>query len=139
MRPHLTLSPKELLQAILCVACGGAVGTACRDLLLKLQASAVGDDWTARIPWVLLAINLIGVFIATRLLRGPLRHHDPNDLMRLLLITGLFGGFTSYSSLFVDLAAIWHRSIAGSLLVALLALLSGALAACLGLGHRHAR
>jgi fluoride exporter len=139
MRPHLTLSPKQLMLAILCVASGGAAGTLCRDLLLKWQSNGTSIDWTTRIPWVLLLINLLGVFLATRLLRGPLKHHDPNDFWRLLLITGLFGGFTSYSSLFVDLAAIWHVSIAGSLLVALLALVSGALAAWLGLGRRHAR
>ncbi|MGD0054922.1 MAG: CrcB family protein [Acidimicrobiales bacterium] len=139
MRPHLTLNPKELALAIFAVLCGGAVGTVIRDLLLKWQPSGHGTDWTMKIPWILLLINLVGVFLATRLLRGPLRHHDPNDLTRLLLITGLFGGFTSYSSLFVDLAAIWHVSIGGSIFVALLALLSGALAAWLGLGRRQAR
>ena len=138
MRPHLTLKPKQLAAAILVVLCGGAVGTLGRDLLLKWHSNSSGPDWTSRIPWMLLLINLVGVFLATRLLRGPLRHHDPNDLTRLLLITGLFGGFTSYSSLFVDLAAIWHLSVGGSLFVALLALLSGACAAWLGLGRRHA-
>jgi fluoride ion exporter CrcB/FEX len=110
MRPHLTLSPKQLLVGVLCVASGGAAGTLCRDLFLKWQSNGTGSDWTSRIPCVLLLINLVGVFLATRLLRGPLRHHDPNDVTRLLLITGLFGGFTSYSSLFVDLADIWHVS-----------------------------
>jgi CrcB protein len=137
--PHVTLSPKKLTVAIFAVVCGGAVGTVFRDLLLKLQPTATGSDWTARIPWVLLTINLVGVFLATKLLRGALRHHDPNNLARLLVITGLFGGFTSYSSLFVDLAAIWHLSITGSLLVAVSALLSGALAAWLGLLRRPAR
>jgi len=137
--PHVTLSHRKLAVAILVVAGGGALGTVCRDLLLKWQRVPTGSDWTSRIPWVLLAINLVGVFVATRLLRGALRHRDPNNLMRLLLITGLFGGFTSYSSLFVDLAAIWHLSIAGSLLVAVSALLSGVFAAWLGLGRRHAR
>lgn len=109
-----------------------------RDLLLKWQPAPSGSDWTSRIPWVLLAINVVGVYLATKLLRGALRSHDPNDLTRLLLITGLFGGFTSYSSLFVALAAIWHLSIAGSLFVALLALVSGVIAAWLGLVRRSA-
>jgi CrcB protein len=137
--PHVTLSNKKLAVAILVVACGGAVGTALRDLLMKLQPTASGSDWTSRIPWILLAMNVAGVYLATKLLRGALRHHDPNNLMRLVLITGLFGGFTSYSSLFVALAAIWHLSIAGSLLVAAGALLSGAIAAWAGLLRRHAK
>jgi CrcB protein len=139
MAPHVTLKPKQLVIAIFAVALGGALGTLCRDLLLKLQPTPNGTDWTSRIPWVLLAINLVGVLFATRLLRGPLRHRDPNDVGRLLVITGLFGGFTSYSSLFVDLAAIWHLSIAGCLFVAVSALLSGVFAAWLGLRRRHAR
>jgi fluoride ion exporter CrcB/FEX len=110
-----------------------------RDLLLKIQPTPKGVDWTSRIPWVLLVINVVGVLLATRLLRGPLRHRDPNDLARLLIITGLFGGFTSYSSLFVDLAGIWHLSIAGGVFVAILALLSGVFAAWLGLGWRQAQ
>jgi fluoride ion exporter CrcB/FEX len=139
MAPHVTLKPKQLVVAIFAVAIGGAFGTLCRDLLLKLQPAPHGSDWASRIPWVLLAINLVGVLLATRGLRGPLRHRDPNDLGRLLVITGLFGGFTSYSSLFVDLAAIWHLSIAGCLLVAIMGLLSGVFAAWLGLKRRHAR
>jgi len=85
---------------------------------------------------MLLAINFLGVFFATRLLRGPLRAHDPNDLTRLLIITGFFGGLTSYSGLFVDLAAIWHLCIGGAIGVALGAVLSGVLAAWLGLLRR---
>ena len=136
MRAHTTLSPKRLALALLVVACGGAAGTIARDLLLKLEPQAIGSDWVSRIPWVLLAINVVGAYAATKLLRGPLRHHDPNDVTRLLLITGLFGGFTSYSSLFVDLAAIWHVSVLGSIFMALMAILSGVFAGWLGLRRR---
>lgn len=148
MRANITLSPKQLSFAVLAVAAGGAVGTVLRDLLLKLENTAFltgwagsaprtpAGSWTGLIPWVLLVINVIGVYTATRLLRGPLKQHDPNDPMRLLMITGFFGGFTSYSSLFADLALIWHRSIGASVLVAAMALLSGVFAAWLGLGRK---
>jgi len=146
MRAHITLSPKQLGIAVLFVALGGAVGTLTRDLLLKLnlydiprgEAVFSSMDWTHQIPWVLLAINTIGVYVATDLLRHRLKHHDPNDPMRLVLVTGFLGGFTSYSGLFVDLAALWHLTIGGCLLVAAAALLSGLFAAMLGLG-RHRR
>jgi fluoride ion exporter CrcB/FEX len=123
-------------------ALGGFVGTLLRDVLTSLEhlpsPSSSAVTWAQEIPWVLLAINVVGAFLATRLLRGPLRHHDPNDLTRLLVITGFFGGLTSYSGLFVDLAAIWHVSIGGCLLVALGAVLSGVAAGWLGL-IRHRR
>ena len=138
MRAHTTLRPKQMTLAVATVAIGGATGTFLRDQLLKFEPTSMSPDWVARIPWVLLVINLVGALVATRLLRGLLRHHDPNNILRLLLITGLFGGFTSYSSLFVALAAIWHLSVAGSILVALMAILSGVFAAWLGL-IRHSR
>jgi fluoride ion exporter CrcB/FEX len=146
MRSHITLSPKQLGLAMLFVSLGGAVGTFIRDVLLKInlygipRGSAVytTPDWTHQIPWVLLSINTIGVFVATDLLRHRLKHHDPNAPMRLLLVTGFLGGLTSYSGLFVNLAAIWHLTIGGCLLVTAGAILSGLFAGMLGLG-RHRR
>ena len=146
MRSHITLSPKQLGLAVLVVALGGVVGTLIRDLSLKINLYGQSvrlrafylPDWTHQIPWVLLAINTIGVYVATDLLRHRLKHHDPNDPMRLLLVTGFLGGLTSYSGLFVNLAAIWHLTIGGCLLVTAGALLSGLFAGMLGLG-RHRR
>jgi CrcB protein len=146
MRSHITLSPKQLGLAVLLVALGGAVGTSIRDLSSKinLYGEPVSPnafylpDWTHQIPWVLLAINTVGVYLATDLLRHRLKHHDPNDPMRLLLVTGFLGGLTSYSGLFVDLAAIWHLTIGGCLLVTAGAFLGGLFAGMLGLG-RHRR
>jgi fluoride ion exporter CrcB/FEX len=146
MRDSITLSPKQLGLAMLFVALGGGVGTLIRDLLLKINLYAIPRvsaiypslDWTHRIPWVLLIINTVGVFVATDLLRHRLKHHDPNDPMRLVLVTGFLGGLTSYSGLFVDLAAIWHLTIGGCLLVTVGAILAGLFAGMLGLG-RHRR
>ena len=147
MPANITLTPKQFGLALVAVASGGAVGTLIRDLLLKLNFYSdtgwVGYkpppvDWTHLIPWVLLIINTVGVFVATDLLRRHLRHHDPNDPMRLLLITGFLGGLTSYSGLFVDLGAIWHQTIGGAVLVAVGAIVAGVFAGWLGLGrHRH--
>jgi CrcB protein len=93
--------------------------------------------WPQEIPWALLAINFCGVYLATYLLRGLLRRHDPNDVSRIVIITGFFGGLTSYSGLYVDLAAIWHVCVGGFFAIILGALVSGILAAWLGLqGHR---
>jgi len=142
MRPSITLSPRQLLAAIGVVAAGGAVGTALRDVSMKLLAvSPRSTDWVAQIPWALLIVNAAGAFVATWLLRGPLRHHDPNDRWRLVLVTGFFGGLTSYSGLFVGVAGVWHRCPGGGLAVALGAVASGVAASALGLllPRRHHR
>ena len=154
MRATIILSPKQLWVAVGAVAAGGALGTLLRDLLTQLQSfpgpPVTGSvayatvrtfppdpfaalDWTKQVPWALLIINVVGVFVATRLLSGPLRSRDPNDPVRLLVITGFLGGFTSYSGLFVALGAIGHLSLAASLLIGVGAVVSGVLAAVLGL------
>ncbi len=136
MPANLTLPPKRFVLALGAVLAGGGVGTVIRDLALKLQHIPTGStDWTTQVPWVLLVINVLGVYVATWLLRTALRAHDPNDPWRLLLITGLLGGFTSYSSLVVAWAAIWHLSVPIALGVAVCSLASGVLAAWLGLRH----
>jgi len=133
----VTLKPREFVMALSSCALGGFIGTLLRDLLVKLDhlppTTSTLATWSHEIPWPLLIINFVGVFLATRLLRGPLRHHDPNNLTRVLVITGFFGGLTSYSGLFVDLAQIWHLSVWGSILVALGAIVSGVVGGWLGL------
>ena len=138
MATHTNLSTRQLFLAIVVVAAGGALGTVLRDVALKINAThwysqLVGTSgWASRVPWILMLINLVGVYVATVVLKGPLVRHDPNSLTRLVLITGFLGGFTSYSSLFVALGSIWHVSVAGAILTAGAAVLSGALVAWVG-------
>lgn len=133
-----TLRPRAMPAMVGAVFLGGGIGTALRDLALKMDATSWYRDvvgvhgWASRVPWILVAINVLGVYFATLALRGPLVQHDPNNLTRLLVITGFFGGFTSYSSLYVSLGAIWHISVAGALLTAVAAVASGVAAAWLG-------
>ena len=144
MRSSLSLSPRQMALAIALVAGGGALGTLAREITLRLQDTVTPlprgsatygwpQPWTSHVPWVLLGINFVGVYVAVVLLRGILRHHDPNDPMRLLLVTGLLGGFTSYSSLYVSLGEIWHLSVFASVAVGGGAVASGLFAAWLGL------
>lgn len=138
MAAPTTPTPRTLMLAVLVVAFGGAVGTLLRDLALRLSTthgylSVVGSHgWASRVPWVLGFVNVLGVYFATVALRGPLVRYDPNHLTRLVIITGFFGGFTSYSSLYVSLGAIWHVSVLGAVATALGAVASGAGAAWLG-------
>jgi fluoride ion exporter CrcB/FEX len=136
MSANTTLKPREFVMALSSCVVGGFVGCFARALFTgweHLPAPTSSVYWAHEIPWVWIAINFVGVLAATRLLRGPLRRRDPNDRLRVLIITGFFGGFTSYSGLFIDLAAIWHVSPSGCVFIALGAILSGVLAAWLGL------
>ncbi len=79
------------------VAAGGTVGVLARDLL----ARSVGDtSW----PVATFAINLVGAFLLGLLL-AALRRRGPDAgrlrQARVLLGTGVLGGFTTYSALAV--------------------------------------
>ncbi len=115
----------------------GATGTLIRYGLTSLERlppdTLATTTWTDLIPWWLLAINALGAGVAAFVLWGPLRRHDPNDLTRVLLVTGFLGGLTSYSTLYQDLGDLWHVSSSGGLVVSLAALLSGFLFAAGGI------
>ena len=149
MRAHTNLAPKQFALAIVAVGVSGGVGTLLRDVGLRIGSTSWYEtlvglapsghtvSWYSNIPWVLMIINVVGVYLATRLLAGKLRFHDPNNLLRLVVITGFFGGFTSYSSLFVSLSVIWHSSKLGAFAIGLLALFSGVGAGWLGTRRHH--
>jgi fluoride ion exporter CrcB/FEX len=138
MHANVTLKPREFVMALSSAALGGFVGTLLRDIFTSLEhlpTLSAHVSWPQEIPWALLALNFVGAFLATRLLRGPLRGHDSNDRTRILIITGFFGGLTSYSGLFVSFATLWHVCVGGCLLVAAGAVVSGVVAGWLGLLH----
>ncbi len=79
------------MSSFLWVALGGAAGSAMRHAMNAL----IGKGYT--IPVATLLVNVIGCmvigYLATRLGRLP-----SADTWRPLLITGLLGGFTTYSA-----------------------------------------
>jgi CrcB protein len=85
------------------VALGGALGTACRELLSLAYPPVDG------LPLTILAINILGALLLGVLL-GTLGHRGPDEghrrIVRLLLGTGVMGGFTTYSALATDTALL---------------------------------
>lgn len=144
--PDEELPPFSLSRTLTWVAAGGALGTLIRAVILsatdtshawKATTSLTTIDlsrthWLDRVPWSLILINSVGVFVAAWLLAGPLRHRSPDHPLRLLLVTGVLGGLTSYSSLFVDLAWIKQASLLGAALSLVGVLLVGVGAAWAG-------
>ncbi|MCR5395281.1 MAG: fluoride efflux transporter CrcB [Bacteroidales bacterium] len=78
-----------MIRSILFVAIGGATGAVGRYLLSRLC--------TASFPWGTLTVNLIGCLLIG-LLTGMAGRGTLSADMKLLLVTGFCGGFTTFST-----------------------------------------
>jgi CrcB protein len=110
------------------VAAGGAAGTAARYALTALLP-------TPGFALVTLLINVTGAFLLGLLVQllGRLAASRPgaSDALRLLLGTGLLGGFTTYSALAVD--SVMAASLGAALLYSGATLVLGMAAAYAGI------
>lgn len=114
------------------VALGGTVGTTARWAL----TSAVGT--TARgFPTATLVENVLGSFLLGALLEGLLRRgaESPRGrVLRLGLGTGVLGGFTTFSSLAIELQRLLAADeVALAFAYAVLSLVLGILACIAGI------
>lgn len=113
------------------VALGGFIGTALRDFISAAFPADAGVSWS--IFW----INIIGALLLGVLLEA-LAHRGPDEgrrrTLRLLLGTGVLGGFTTYSTLAESTAALFldGRGLVGTG-YALLTVLAGAVVTAIGL------
>jgi CrcB protein len=110
---------------------GAGLGGVLRHGVSLAAARAFGPAF----PWGTLAINVLGSFLMGLLagilaLRAGAGWAEP---ARLLLATGLLGGFTTFSAFSLDAALLWERGDAGlaaayvaaSVVLSLLALAAG--------------
>jgi CrcB protein len=113
------------------VFAGGTVGTAVRELLVITVPPAAG------VAGVIVGINVGGAFLLGLLLEtltGRGRDEGRRRQVRLLLGTGLLGGFTTYSALATDTSLLLAENRLGlALLYALGTVLLGALASWAGI------
>jgi CrcB protein len=84
---------------ILVVALGGGIGAVLRYIIANAGQSLTVSEF----PLGTLFVNIIGcalIGLITALLIGPLSQH--RELLRLLLIVGVLGGFTTFSTFAID-------------------------------------
>ena len=118
------------LQA-LAVALGAALGA-----LLRWRAGLWLNAAWAGFPLGTLAVNMVGGLLIGIALAWF--EQAPNELLRLLLVTGFLGGLTTFSAFSVESLMLLQRGQAWLALVHTLAHVLGALL-CAGLGFILAR
>ncbi|MCJ1689259.1 fluoride efflux transporter CrcB [Rathayibacter sp. VKM Ac-2927] len=128
--PLSTRPPHLRPGAILLVAAGGAVGTAAR------YGTALVLPPLGAVPVATIAVNLVGAFLLGLLLAGLARRGPDTGgrlTLRLLLGTGVLGGFTTYSTFSLDTVTLLEGGRwADGVLYTGVTLVLGTLAAALG-------
>ena len=97
----MTRPPYLDVRLVLLVAAGGAAGTLARWALTQAVGSTAGG-W----PTATFVANLLGSFLLGALLEGLLRRGPESRrgrLVRLGVGTGVLGGFTTFSSLALEM------------------------------------
>ncbi|MDS7596963.1 fluoride efflux transporter CrcB [Agrobacterium tumefaciens] len=87
------------------VATGGAIGSVLRYLVGVWSVRIAGTTF----PWGTLVVNVVGSFLIGFLFEFIARRMNASMEMRLFIVTGVLGGFTTFSSFSLDAAALFER------------------------------
>src|SRR5579872_1075470 len=89
----------------LLVCLGGAFGTGARYLIGTWAVKTLGT----RFPWGTLFINVLGSFLIVIVLHAGLSRGVLSAEARLVLATGVMGGFTTYSSFNIEMLRLFQH------------------------------
>ncbi len=113
------------MNMVLLVAAGGAVGSVARYLMATAIQKASG--WEFPIGTVL--VNVLGCFVIGLLYVWLVARHDPRQDLRALLMVGVMGGFTTFSSFSLETVTLMLNGSYGNAVlnvaVSLVACLAG--------------
>jgi CrcB protein len=107
------------------VALGGALGSAMRYLVGLAAARLMGPAF----PWGTLAVNIAGSLAMGILFAMLVRRAAPPSGFQLFLMTGMLGGFTTFSAFSLETALLWERGETLSAMLYVLASVSVSIAA----------
>ena len=120
-----------MIKALLLIAAGGACGSVARHGFNQLAMKWLGTTF----PWGTFGVNVLGSLLIG-LLAGPLAYKTdwPQEL-RLFMVVGVLGGFTTFSAFSLDAVLLLERGalltaglyIAGSVVLSIAATFAGLL------------
>ncbi|ARQ58423.1 UNVERIFIED_ORG: CrcB protein [Rhizobium etli] len=103
-----------MIQALL-VAVGGAIGSVLRYYAGRWALKLMGPAF----PWGTLAVNVVGCFVIGVFAELIARKFNASTELRLLLITGFLGGFTTFSAFSLDAISLFEggEAVAGGIYI----------------------
>lgn len=111
------------VMSLVSVAAGGAIGASARYGVALLLAPG------ARFPWSTLSVNVLGCFIAGLVVTLLLGREQLSPNLQLFLITGILGGFTTFSAFSLDTLRLAES---GQLILASVNVMANVLGALVG-------
>ena len=120
------------MRLLLLASAGGAIGAGLRHLVNIATVRLLGLD----MPWATFAVNVVGSLIMGGLVAVLLYRLPEAVGVRLFLVTGILGGFTTFSAFSFDVIMMLERGsyhhaaiyILGSVVLSVLGCLAGYLA-----------
>lgn len=108
-----------MIFSVFLVAVGGALGSILRYLVGFLTLRWFGPNF----PWGTLAVNVLGSFAIGLLSEMIARRFNASMELRVFLVTGILGGFTTFSSFSLDTMFLLERGAIASMVGYVLATL----------------
>jgi CrcB protein len=117
------------MQLVILAALGGAIGSGARYLVTLGCTRAFGPAF----PWGTLAVNVLGCFAMGVIVEVIIERFGGAVALRTFLMTGVLGGFTTFSAFALDFAGLWERReavwafsyLAGSVVLSLAGVFAG--------------
>ncbi|MBU2580212.1 MAG: fluoride efflux transporter CrcB [Alphaproteobacteria bacterium] len=95
------------MQHLLLACAGGAVGAGARYLVGTGFARFVGVS--AGFPWATLFVNVVGSFLMGAFIEALALRYSGSPELRVLVATGILGGFTTFSAFSLDFVTLMAR------------------------------
>jgi fluoride exporter len=118
------------MREITLVAIGGAAGSVCRYLTQYTVDLLAGD------PDIFTGIffeNILGCFLIGVLYAGSVKNNWLTPELRLLILIGFIGSYTTYSGFGTEAISLFQKSIIDGLFYMLLQIVTGILAVWTGI------
>ena len=93
------------MKTILAIALGGALGSVLRYGVYVGTGKMLGMSF----PWGTLIVNVAGSFLIGVLTGVFANIWQPSQEMKLFLVTGFLGGFTTFSTFSLDFSNLWSE------------------------------
>lgn len=97
------------MNSLFAVAVGGALGASGRYLFNLQMMRLLGPNF----PWGTLGVNIIGSFVMGVLAESFALRFNVSSEMRSFLMTGILGGFTTFSAFSLDAGNMIERDAFG--------------------------